>query len=83
MNQVHFSVNSTNRSYAEERRMPTRQVRVRLHDSSRVGADKLAESHAVQVGKARHIIEGLGLKIATPAKAPAILSLTGGEHVAF
>jgi uncharacterized protein (DUF849 family) len=83
MNQVHFSVNSANRSWAEERRMRTGHARVWLKDGSWIGADKLAESHAVQVGKPRHTIEGLGLKVATPAEESAILSIKDGEHVAF
>jgi uncharacterized protein (DUF849 family) len=32
---------------------------------------------------ARQIVEGLGLAIATPAQARAILSLKGGDQVAF
>jgi uncharacterized protein (DUF849 family) len=32
---------------------------------------------------ARQIVDGLGLAIATPADARAILSLKGGDQVAF
>ena len=32
---------------------------------------------------ARKIIEGLGLEVATPADARAMLSLKGGDEVAF
>ena len=58
-------------------------VRVGLEDSLFLGAGKLAESNAVQVTQVRKIIEGLGLEIATPAEARAILSLKGGDQVGF
>ncbi len=58
-------------------------VRVGLEDSLWIGAGKLAESNAAQVTKARQIIEGLGLEIATPEEARQILSLKGGDKVAF
>src|SRR3989440_8503952 len=58
-------------------------VRVGLEDSLWIGAGKLAESNAAQVIKARQIIEGLGLGIATPDEAREILSLKGGDKVAF
>jgi uncharacterized protein (DUF849 family) len=35
------------------------------------------------VRKARQIIEGLGLEIASPDEARAILKLKGGDKVAF
>jgi uncharacterized protein (DUF849 family) len=35
------------------------------------------------VKRARQIIEGLGLEIATPDEARDILSLKGGDRVAF
>jgi uncharacterized protein (DUF849 family) len=57
-------------------------VRVGLEDSLWIGAGKLAESNAQQVIQARKIIEGLGLEIATPDEARAILSLKGAELVA-
>ncbi len=44
---------------------------------------KLAESNAAQVTQARKILEGLGLEIATPDEAREILSLKGGDKVAF
>ncbi|WP_459664611.1 3-keto-5-aminohexanoate cleavage protein, partial [Novosphingobium sp. 11B] len=43
----------------------------------------LATSNAQQVTKVRQIIEGLGGEIATPAEAREILSLKGGDKVAF
>src|SRR5216684_679320 len=58
-------------------------VRVGLEDSLWIGPGKLAESNAQQVTKARQIIEGLGLEIASPDEAREILSLKGGDKVAF
>ena len=58
-------------------------VRVGLEDSLWLGAGKLAETNAAQVRQVRQIIEGLGLEAATPAEARAILSLKGGDKVAF
>ncbi|MEP7208518.1 MAG: 3-keto-5-aminohexanoate cleavage protein [Casimicrobiaceae bacterium] len=58
-------------------------VRVGLEDSLWIGPGKLAETNAVQVRAARQIIEGLGLEIATPDEARAILKLKGGANVGF
>lgn len=58
-------------------------VRVGLEDSLWIGPGKLAESNAAQVAKARQIIEGLGLEIATPDEAREILALKGGDKVMF
>jgi uncharacterized protein (DUF849 family) len=58
-------------------------VRVGLEDSLWISAGKLAETNAQQVTKVRQIIEGLGLEIATPDDAREILSLKGGDKVAF
>ncbi len=58
-------------------------VRVGLEDSLWCGPGKLAESNAQQVTLARQIIEGLGLELADPAEAREILSLKGGDQVAF
>jgi uncharacterized protein (DUF849 family) len=58
-------------------------VRVGLEDSIWLGAGKLAESNAAQVTMARKIVEGLGLEIASPDEAREILSLKGGDQVAF
>jgi uncharacterized protein (DUF849 family) len=58
-------------------------VRVGLEDSLWIGPGKLAESNAQQVRKVRQILEGLGLDIATPDDAREILSLKGGDKVAF
>ena len=58
-------------------------VRVGLEDSLWAGPGKLADSNAQQVRAARQIIEGLGLAVATPDEAREILSLKGGDKVAF
>jgi uncharacterized protein (DUF849 family) len=58
-------------------------VRVGMEDSLWVGAGQLAESNAQQVTKVRKIIEGLGLEVASPDEAREILSLKGGDKVAF
>jgi len=58
-------------------------VRVGLEDSLWIGAGRLARSNAEQVRQARQILEGLGLEIATPDEARQILSLKGGDQVAF
>ena len=58
-------------------------VRVGLEDSLWAGKGKLATSSAEQVAMARKIIEGLGLQVATPAETRSMLSLKGGDEVAF
>jgi uncharacterized protein (DUF849 family) len=58
-------------------------IRVGLEDSIWIGRGKLAESNAQQVSRARAIIEGLGLEVATPDEARAMLSLKGGDRVNF
>jgi len=58
-------------------------VRVGLEDSLWIGPGRLARSNAEQVHKVRQIIEGLGLEVASPAEARAILALKGGDAVAF
>jgi uncharacterized protein (DUF849 family) len=58
-------------------------IRVGLEDSLWGGKGKLAESNAEQVRQVRHIIEGLGLEVATPDEARDILSLKGSDKVAF
>ena len=47
------------------------------------GHGELATSNAVQVKKVRQIIEGLGLTVASADEAREILSLKGGDRVAF
>jgi len=58
-------------------------MRVGLEDSLWLGPGKLAESNAQQVRKARQIIEGFGLEVATPDDAREILALKGADKVAF
>ena len=58
-------------------------VRVGLEDSLFLGRGKLAKSNAEQVAKIRRILEELGLDIATPAEARAILGTKGADNVAF
>lgn len=58
-------------------------VRVGLEDSIWIGPGQLAKSNAEQVRKVRGILEGLGLELATPAEARAILALKGGDKVNF
>ena len=58
-------------------------VRVGLEDSLYLGKGQLAQSNADQVRKIRHIVEELGLEIATPAEARETLQLKGRGNVAF
>lgn len=58
-------------------------VRVGLEDSLWSGPGKLAETNAEQVRQVRKIVEGLGLEVATPDEARAILELKGADKVAF
>ncbi|MEO1226052.1 MAG: 3-keto-5-aminohexanoate cleavage protein [Pseudomonadota bacterium] len=58
-------------------------VRVGLEDSLWAGPGVLADSNAVQVERARQIIEGLGFEIATPDDARRLLGLKGRESLAF
>ena len=58
-------------------------IRVGLEDSIWIARGKLAETNAQQVRKARAIVEGLGLEIATPDEARAMLLLKGGDRVNF
>ena len=58
-------------------------VRVGLEDSLYIGKGKLATSNAEQVRKIRAILTELGLEIATPDEARAMLALKGGDKVGF
>jgi uncharacterized protein (DUF849 family) len=58
-------------------------VRVGLEDSLWDGPGQLARSNADQVRRARSIIEGLSLEVATPDEARAMLGLKGAANVAF
>jgi uncharacterized protein (DUF849 family) len=58
-------------------------VRVGLEDSLWNGPGQLAKSNAEQVTRARQIIEGLGLEVASPDEAREILALKGADQVEF
>jgi uncharacterized protein (DUF849 family) len=58
-------------------------VRVGLEDSLWLGKGRIATSNAEQVMQVRQIIEGLGLAVATPDEARAMLALKGGDNVGF
>ncbi len=58
-------------------------VRVGLEDSLWIGPGRLATSNAEQVRQVRQILEGMGLEVATPDEARAILRLKGGDRVNF
>jgi uncharacterized protein (DUF849 family) len=58
-------------------------VRVGLEDSLWIGRGQLAKTNADQVSKIRRILEELGLGVATPDDARAILKLKGGNNVNF
>jgi uncharacterized protein (DUF849 family) len=58
-------------------------IRVGLEDSIWIARGELAGSNAQQVEKARRVVEGLGLAVATPEEARGMLGLKGGDQVAF
>jgi len=58
-------------------------VRVGLEDSLWAGRGRLATSNAQQVEMVRAIIEGLGMRVATPDEARATLGLKGADRVAI
>ncbi|AWI85652.1 3-keto-5-aminohexanoate cleavage protein [Alloyangia pacifica] len=58
-------------------------VRVGLEDSLWDGPGHLAQSNAAQVRRIRKVLDGLGLDVATPDEARAMLSLKGGDQVNF
>ncbi len=58
-------------------------IRVGLEDSLWAGRGKLATSNAEHVTLARKIIEGMGMEVATPDEARAILELKGADKVSF
>jgi len=58
-------------------------VRVGLEDSLYIARGELARSNADQVRKIRGFAEELGLEVATPAEARALLSLKGAAQVGF
>lgn len=58
-------------------------VRVGLEDSLWYGRGQLAKSSAEQVGRIRRILAELGLEVATPDEARAILGTKGKHRVNF
>ncbi|MCR9121333.1 MAG: 3-keto-5-aminohexanoate cleavage protein [Phyllobacteriaceae bacterium] len=58
-------------------------IRVGLEDSLWIAKDRLAQSNAQQVHKAKSLIEALGKRVATPEEAREILGLKGGDRVNF
>ncbi len=58
-------------------------LRVGLEDSLWIGPGRLAQTNAEQVAKARALVEGMGLGVATPDDARRILRLKGRNGVAF
>jgi uncharacterized protein (DUF849 family) len=58
-------------------------VRVGLEDSLWDGPGRLARSNADQVRRVRALLEGLGLALATPDEARAMLALKGRANVGF
>ena len=58
-------------------------VRVGLEDSLWDGPGNLAKTNADQVLRARKMLEALGLEIATPDEARALLKLKGRNEVGF
>jgi uncharacterized protein (DUF849 family) len=69
--------------FATQAAMLGGNVRVGLEDSLYIGRGKLATSNAEQVSKIRRIIEELGMEIATPNEARAMLALKGADKVSF
>ena len=69
--------------FATQSAMMGGNLRVGLEDSLFLSRGKLANNSAEQVTKIRRIVEELGLSIATPDEARAILGLKGGDKVKF
>jgi uncharacterized protein (DUF849 family) len=70
-------------SFCTQAAMMGGNVRVGLEDSLYIGKGQLATSSAQQVLKIRHIIEELGLEVATPDEARNMLALKGAATVGF
>ena len=69
--------------FATQAAMLGGNVRVGLEDSVHIGRGKLATSSAQQVMKIRAILEELGMPVATPDEARAMLALKGADRVRF
>jgi uncharacterized protein (DUF849 family) len=69
--------------FATQAAMMGGNVRVGLEDSLYIGRGKLAASSAEQVAKIRRIVEELGMQLAAPNEARAMLGLKGADRVNF
>jgi len=69
--------------FATQAAMMGGNVRVGLEDSLWIGKGELARDNAEQVAKIRRIVEELGLEVASPNDARAMLTLKGGDDVGF
>lgn len=78
-----FAIGRQQMSFATMSAMMGGNVRVGLEDNLFIGKGELARRNADQVTKVRHLIEELGLSVATPAEARAMLDLKGGDQVNF
>ena len=58
-------------------------IRVGLEDSLWIAPGQLATSNAEQVHKAVALVETLGLRVATPTEARALLAIKGSDAVGF
>jgi uncharacterized protein (DUF849 family) len=67
--------------FATQSAMRGGHVRVGLEDSLFIERGKLASSNAEQVRKIGALVEGLGMQIATPTEARAMLGLKGRDRV--
>jgi uncharacterized protein (DUF849 family) len=84
--QYHWSVLAAGRhqmGFVTQAAIMGGNVRVGLEDSLYIAKGELAKSNADQVRKIRTILEALSLEVATPKEARAMLSLKGGDAVAF
>jgi uncharacterized protein (DUF849 family) len=82
----HWSVLGAGRMqmpFATQSAMMGGNLRVGLEDSLYMGRGQLAENSAQQVAKIRRIVEELGLQVATPDEARAIMGLKGADRVRF
>ncbi|MEM9358471.1 MAG: 3-keto-5-aminohexanoate cleavage protein [Pseudomonadota bacterium] len=78
-----FAVGREQMRYCTASAMLGGSVRVGLEDSLLLEKGRLAESNAEQVLKVRSILEALGIEIASADEARDMLSLKGGDRVAF
>jgi len=78
-----FAAGKNQLSFCLQSALAGGNVRVGLEDSLYIGPGELAKSNADQVRKIRSILEDLGMEIATPTEARALLGLKGGDAVAF